>query len=50
MHFYIHIRRSIVEDIINEEQKTKQPFYGARPARPILACSRLNFTKKKILK
>jgi len=24
MHFYIHIRRSIVEHIINEEQKTKQ--------------------------
>jgi len=32
MHFYIHIRRSIVEHIINEEEKTKQPFYGARPA------------------
>jgi len=49
MHFYIHIRRSIVEHIINEEQKNKlkQPFYGARP---VLACSRLNFTKKKILK
>ena len=24
MHFYIHISRSIVEHIINEEQKTKQ--------------------------
>jgi len=32
MHFYIHIRRSIVVHIINQEQKTKQPFYGARPA------------------